>query len=224
MNAEQRTSDNKSDNKNLPLIHVIAVCHQRHGELKVFLQSWINQSSNDWTMTIIHDGPSRDFEKICKFYQKISPCTINFFATDQRYNDYGHTLRDIGLKFQIGEYALLTNGDNYFVPKSVELISKGIRQVCDGKNTKQPDIVLFNMIHSHVNPGGIQGGPYIPFNVEFKKYRIDVSSAIVKHSIASEVGFQDKTHDGDQTYFSQIAQSVDNISVLKINHTLLVHN
>ena len=59
-------------------IHVIAVAFQRHGELKVFVQSWINQTSSDWKLTVIHDGYDEDFINIMNNFVRICPEKINF--------------------------------------------------------------------------------------------------------------------------------------------------
>tara|TARA_E500000178_G_scaffold288304_1_gene290850 strand:- start:169 stop:378 length:210 start_codon:yes stop_codon:yes gene_type:complete len=42
---------------------VIAVAYQRFGELKVFVQSWINQTEKNWKLHVIHDGDSKNFKK-----------------------------------------------------------------------------------------------------------------------------------------------------------------
>ena len=41
-------------------IHVISVAFERLGELKVFVQSWLNQTENNWKLTVIHDGKNAD--------------------------------------------------------------------------------------------------------------------------------------------------------------------
>ena len=35
------------------IIHVISVGFERLGELKVFVQSWLNQTENNWKLTIL---------------------------------------------------------------------------------------------------------------------------------------------------------------------------
>ena len=48
------------------IIHVISVGFERLGELKVFVQSWLNQTENNWKLTIIHDGKNENFDNIEK--------------------------------------------------------------------------------------------------------------------------------------------------------------
>ena len=203
------------------LIHVIAVAYERLPELRIFIQSWINQTNDDWKLTIIHDGKSQEFTNLMNETNYTHP-NIEFFSTDQRHNDYGHTLRDLGLKQAEGMYTILTNADNYFIPRTTEYISTLIRGL--DKTTDLPDIILFDMIHSHNNPGILKQPAYNLFKTEFKPYFIDVSSAAVRTEIAKAAGFRDKSHDGDQTYFKDISTRAKRLKIAKINRVLLVHN
>ena len=204
------------------LLHVIAVAHGRLPELRVFIQSWLNQANSSWSMTLIHDGECPDFIALMNEPNYKHP-SIKYFCTKTRHNDYGHTLRDEGLKQATGTYTLLTNGDNYFIPRSVELIAATVARLqAEGK--EDPVVILFDMIHSHNNPGGRRQPPYNHFKVEFKPHCIDISSAVVKTKTAKKAGFRDKSHDGDQTYFRDIAEQNKDLTVAKINCTLLVHN
>ena len=208
------------------LIHVIAAAYERLPELRVFIQSWINQTSEDWQLTVIHDGKSQAFTNLMNEPNYIHP-NIKFFCTERRYNDYGHSLRDLGLKYAKGQYTILTNGDNYFIPLATEIISESIGKLDD--YSLRPDIILFDMIHSHANPGARhakekQQPVYNLFKTSFKPYCIDVSSAAVKTELAKSVGFRDKGFDADQAYFNDIALKVEKLKIMKLKHVLLVHN
>ena len=203
------------ENKNLK-IHVIAVAYEKFDFCKTFVQSMLNQSKKDWILTVIHDGPNKEFDQIMGSYKKILPNNINFENTSKRYNDYGHSLREMGLKNILGDYVLLTNADNYFVPGAIEVLIDTIIKANDNI-----DVVIFNFVASHHN--------YINFNTSYKRHFIDISSAIVKKELAEKAGFADKSYDGDATYFEKVAkvsQQVQNrkLNILKINRTLLVHN
>ena len=79
-------------------IHVIAVAYEKFDFVKTFVQSMLNQSKKNWILTVIHDGPNKEFGQIMESYKKILPNNINFENTSKRYNDYGHSLREMGLK------------------------------------------------------------------------------------------------------------------------------
>jgi glycosyltransferase involved in cell wall biosynthesis len=150
-------------------------------------------------------------------YSDIAPGMIKYISTDVRYGDYGHSLRDIGLSNIQGDYVLLTNADNYFIPKAIEYL-------INASNKTNADIIIFDMIHSHNCPGGRPLPPYSYFETALKRRSIDVSSAIVKKNLAEKVGFRDKTFDGDATYFEDILRQRTNIILAKIPQVLFVHN
>ena len=212
-----------STNSEETFLHVMAVCHLRFGELRVFIQSWLNQTDADWCMTILHDGFSAEFEEIMCEYATLHPNRFTYYATSHRYNDYGHTLRELGLSFKIGSYTLLTNADNYFIPRSVEFLKREVASYATSTSC-MPHVVLFDMVHSHCNPGRTIAPPYSFFEVSFEPFKIDMSSAIVDSSLASTVGFDDKSHGGDQTFFNSIKSSVSELHIAKVNSILLVHN
>jgi hypothetical protein len=202
-----------------PKIHVIAVAYQKFGQLKVFVQSWLNQSHDNWILTVIHDGPNDEFDLIMTDYKKQAPEKILFFNTENRFNDYGHSLRDLGLKSIKGDYVLHTNADNYFIPRAVEFINEVLV-------AHSPDVVFFDMVHSHELPGGRNLPAYSFFETSFERYSIDMSAAIIKSCLAEKAGFRDKTFAGDATYFEDVvkAKYPDSLSVAKIRRILFVHN
>ncbi len=201
------------------MIHVIAVAFQKFGEMRVFVQSLINQTKNNWFLTIIHDGPDEEFNTIMEAFRKMAPERIEYLCTPDRFNDYGHSLRDMALKDIKGDYVLLTNADNYFIPKAVEFMTGVLEQ-------SRPDVVMFDMVHSHNKPGGRPLPSYSYFETQYKRGSIDVSAAIVEASLAARAGFRDKTHDGDATYFEDVlkAKGQPGLSITKIRRVLFVHN
>jgi len=152
-----------------PIIDIIAVAFEKLDELKVFVQSWLNQTEKNWKLTVIHDGPNNKFESIMDSYKKIDSERINFYCTQDRFNDYGHSLREIGLKNVQGEFTLITNADNYFIPKAIEFINQAYF-----KSECKADVIIYDMIHSHQNPGGRDLPSYSYFKVEYKKNSIDI--------------------------------------------------
>lgn len=198
------------------LVEVIAVAFERFGELRVFVQSWLNQTEKNWRLTVIHDGPNDEFVSIMNQYKERSPTQIYFHQTISRFNDYGHSLRDIGLNIAEGDYVLLTNADNYFIPKAIEFLNVEITK-------HQPDVVIYNMIHSHDQNWG---PAYSLLDTKYAPSHIDVSAAIVKTGLAKAVGFRDKSFNGDATYFVDIAnhKAPAMLNVVKIKRVLFVHN
>lgn len=197
------------------VLDVVAVAYGRMGELRVFVQSWMNQSAGNWRLTVIHDGPSQEFEQAMWPLAGQMPDQIKYFCTESRFNDYGHSLRQIGIEQATGDYVLLTNADNYFIPKAMEILNTQMGSA---------DVIMFDMVHSHHRPGGREQPRYSYFETSYQRNAIDVSAAIVRTDRAKRVGFRDKTYAGDATYFEDILLDDPQLSPVKLPHILFVHN
>lgn len=201
-----------------PTIEVICVTYHQKGPLKVLVQSFLNQTASNWKLNVIHDGFDASFLEMMSGFVSNGETRINYGCTDKRFNDYGHSLRAEGLKAVEGDYVLITNGDNYYVPKFIEILSSAINQT-------KADVVMFDMIHSHNCPGGRQQPPYGYFKTSYRRGDIDMGAAIVRSDLARAAGFRDKSFAGDATYFEDVAQIAgENMMVAKINQVLFVHN
>jgi len=217
----------KNSNKNELInykVGIVAVSHNRLDELKVFVQSIINQTNKNWSLHVIHDGRNDDFLNIMESYQRKDPKRITYEFTNRRYNDYGHTLREIGLRKSCQDYTLMTNCDNYYPPKTLEFINQAIK----ASTLSRPDVVLFDMTHSHIDVGRKKKPSYSFFDVFYKRNYIDIGAAIVNTELAQKVGFVDKSFAGDATYFEDILKQKNKeglkLNVVKIPRVLLVHN
>ena len=63
-------------NKNLNsecTLSIVAVSFERLGELKVFVQSVINQTHKNWRLHVLHDGQNDDFCNIMENYRRDHP-------------------------------------------------------------------------------------------------------------------------------------------------------
>lgn len=201
----------------IPKISIIVVAYKRYKEIAVLIHSFLAQTVQDFKLHIIHDGYDGRMDKLLKPYKKQYPHLIDYEFTKHRYNDYGHSLRDIGIQKATGDYILLTNDDNYYCPKFVEYMNAALKE-------EQADVVLFDMIHSHSNPGGRAQPPYCFFETAPQRFSVDIGCFIVRTPLAKQVGFRDKTHDGDATYFEDIMGLVPTPHLIKVPRVLLVHN
>lgn len=205
-------------------LQVIAVVYERLGELIVFVQSWVNQTETNWKLHVIHDGENEKFIQIMEGFRKSHPQQISFQCTKTRFNDYGHSLRQIGLKNAVGDYVLLTNADNYYVPETVRYLNVEL----DKAGHAKPDVLIFDMVHSHQGPGKKKTPSYSYFNVSFKRKYIDMGAAFISTELARKAGFNDKSYEADATYFEAIIKAKKQLGqklvVSKIPRVLFVHN
>ena len=205
-------------------VHIIAVAYKKYGELRVFVQSWLNQSDRNWILTVIHDGHDDEFVQIMKYFTALEPDKIDYKCTDIRFNDYGHSLREIGLHSARGDYVLLTNADNYYIPKALEFINAALLE----HKSSNVDVVMFDMVHSHSNPGRRKLPAYSFFEVSYQRESIDMGAAIVATDLAKKAGFSDKSFAADAAYFESVASKKnaggEKLYIIKIPSVLLVHN
>jgi hypothetical protein len=104
------------------LITVGVVTYSQNFLLKTLINCFKAQTSENWKMIILHDGPvNDDLYSSLTNNQYLSDERILFITTDFRHDDYGHSLRNIIIeKYLNSEWLLLTNGDNYYTPNFIE--------------------------------------------------------------------------------------------------------
>lgn len=204
----------------MPALTVICVAYRRYRNLPVLIHSFLAQTLQNFKLIVIHDGPDAEMEALLKPFREQHPGVIDFCFSEQRYNDYGHTLRDIGIRLADTEYLLITNDDNYYVPKFLEYMFMPIQQQPEAP----PDIVFCDMVHSHLNPGLRRQLPYNPFETRPERNGIDMGCFIARTALARQVGFRDKGFAGDATYFEDLVRATGEPRIIKIPMTLFVHN
>ena len=77
------------------------------------VNSILNQTYKDYEIICIHDGPLLTKEAF----------PVEVICTQKRYNDWGHSLRDWGMKKANGEYILHFNPDNVLQPNALEVLA-----------------------------------------------------------------------------------------------------
>lgn len=87
-------------------------------ELCSILQNIEDQTYRDFEVLLYHDGPeSREVVDLSKYSYP-----IKYTATDKRYNDWGHSLRDMGIRAARGEYIVHMNSDNIMYPQMLQTL------------------------------------------------------------------------------------------------------
>ena len=77
------------------------------------VNSILNQTCKDFEIICIHDGPLLTKEEF----------PVEVICTQKRYNDWGHSLRDWGIKKAKGEYIIHFNPDNVLHSDCLEVLS-----------------------------------------------------------------------------------------------------
>jgi glycosyltransferase involved in cell wall biosynthesis len=196
---------------------IICASYLRYKTLPVLLHSFLAQTLQNFKLLVIHDAFDARMSEILSEFKSRYPDQIDFFFTDKRYNDYGHSLRELGIQKLDTEYFLITNDDNYYCPIFLETMFRALKE-------SHADIVMCDMIHSHPNPGGRVQNSYRYFETYPQRRSVDIGCFISRSVFAKKVGFRDKTHDGDATFFEDILRVAGNPRIAKVGQALFVHN
>lgn len=212
---------NQSPNQE-KIVEIISVTYDHGYKLKCFIDSIRSQSSQNWRLNIIHDGGGELFESTKKDLEKngyLDDQNIHFNSTEKRYNDYGHSVRDFGIKNPISnsDYTVITNADNYYVPEWLSILNNWI--------DKDYDFITWDCVHNHV--GNSQFDRVFPYGLCDSKLRessIDMGAVAIKTNIVKKVGFNHSHFNGDWAYFSDCLKHCRTNSISKIPSILFVHN
>ena len=186
-----------------PILDIIVVTYDQNHELKCFIESILAQTEENWRMLVIHDGPSVQFGKIMEAY--LDDPRIDYMLTDKRYNDWGHSLRKIGVE-RLGdsEYTLISNADDYFAPVFVS-------DMCSGE-----DLVYCNCSHHHWK--------YEARESQLRRRAIDISCCVIKTEIIKAVGWNSTAYHADWLLIEEILQKYPNLTVNKVPKVLVMKN
>ncbi len=188
-----------------------------------FLESINEQTCKDFDLHIYHDGPDiGHIESDLLQWNHLFATNNYWHNTEERKNQYGHNLRDLGIQEQAGkyDYLLITNCDNYYCPKFVEYMLEATHS----NPFPNPDVIYCDMIHSHNRGDSSSGSDYGFFNTNFVHSMCDIGAFIVKSSLAKVVGFKHRDHDADGEFIKELRMFPETFTEVKVNKVLFVHN
>ena len=166
------------------------------------LDSLSQSTFKDFEVLIYHDGP------ISRPFPKISGYNLNYKykETKKRYNDWGHSLRDLGIKEARGEYIVHFNPDNLLDPHALQEIAKLDDDiiicpvVLEGTYRKGSMLVR---THKEENRVLLDGFPPVHQN-------IDAFQLVMKTQIwRKEGGWYNKTEQGDGIMYQEFCKKYE---------------
>ena len=104
------------------------------------------QTFNDFEVLLYHDGP------VSRALPPLPQCGkgVRMFVTEQRANDWGHSLRQLGIEAAAGEYLLHLNADNLLYPSALGTLDAAARAPIDPAPTPEmrdnPDVLVFAIL------------------------------------------------------------------------------
>jgi GT2 family glycosyltransferase len=119
------------------------------------LNSLAAQTLRDFEVLLLHDGPlSRPLPDLAK----LNLPGLRFSAGEQRHNDWGHSLRDEGMRMATGDYIVHFNPDNVLYPNALEVLDAASRQPVppapSAELAENPDILVFSVLMRGMNYNG----------------------------------------------------------------------
>src|SRR6188474_2394726 len=106
----------------MPLFSVVVIHYQGAIPREIFargIESLQKQTFKDFELLCYPDRP---------LLHPDAPQPLPIRCTEKRFNDTGHSLRDIGMREARGEYIVLFNADNILYPNALETIAAEIRR------------------------------------------------------------------------------------------------
>lgn len=176
---------------------------RRHASLHCLLTSLLAQTHQDWTATVVHDGPTA----MLPLPREIYDARVQFVRTSRRLEQFGHPHRHAYAMQADAEVIGFTNDDNYYMPTYFEwLLADMVRQ--------KADFVYCDMVHSHKM--------WRPMTTRPMYKHLDVGGFLVTKKLVAATPWVDFSFKGDGTYIDALVAKAR--KVVKVPATLFVHN
>jgi hypothetical protein len=216
-------------------VTVICASYRRYRKIHVLIHALLCQTLQNWKLLIIHDGPDERMRAVVQPYTD-RYAEISYLETEQRHNDYGHSLRERGIGLADTPFLMMTNDDNYYAPVFLEIMFGGIEKhgldfaYCDFISShsfafkSEPDPEVYTNIARNTQGQWVQA-PYNVIRSKPHRSAIDIGNFIVRSEMAREVGFRDKGFAGDGTFVQDLMERYrGSIKAAKVNQVLYMHN
>lgn len=196
------------------ILNIICTSFQRPIQQRILIDCFIVQTNAMWKLHIIHDGPAPEqMRQIIKYYDDPR---IKFIETQTINGHYGHPNKKRLLDMipnNHTDFLLMTNDDNYYVPKFVEIMTARCKSL-----SAKTGMVYCDTIHSYTQ--------YELMKTQLKENNIDMGSFIVRNDIAKKIGFNNLHLSADGTYAEACAELCKKLrlGILYVPKPLFVHN
>jgi glycosyltransferase involved in cell wall biosynthesis len=188
------------------LVDFIIPTYNRPAPLRAMLASLVAQTNGNWVANVVIDG--KDYlNDTLDIIEEIDDPRITYTVTDKRYNDWGHTPREMGKQMSTAKYIIMTGDDNYYTPNFVQEISV----LCN----VEVGMIYWDMVHSHYN--------YAYFKCVPAGGQIDMGAFATRRDLAQQI-YLGTEYAADGWFVEQFKQKFPIENISKINKVLFVHN
>ena len=115
-----------------------------------FIFSILSQYHWDWELLVIHDGPRKKTIQLPVEFTNDN--RIRYLESKIRFNDWGHSLRDIGARSARGKYLIFCNADNILYEHCLSILFSFINreyeklEFINAKNNQKIDFIPSNKV------------------------------------------------------------------------------
>jgi glycosyltransferase involved in cell wall biosynthesis len=190
-------------------IEFVIPTYERTDHLMCIINSIYAQRSDKWKIHVVADCPPEgQLNKVMKYFE--GDDRIKFTITDKRYNDWGHTPRNIGVQMATEDWVVMTGEDNYYVPVFVDHFLAEV--------TNDTHFIYCDMIHNWVN----SEYAYIPAEPVYG--RIDIGNFASRTELAKQIPLQTKIVHADFLFVDEYLKKFPTGKLKYIKKPLYVHN
>jgi glycosyltransferase involved in cell wall biosynthesis len=190
-------------------IEFIIPTYNRINHLMTTISSIFSQTNPNWTIHVVGDcPPTGTLDKIIEYYKDSDK--IKFTILDKRYNDWGHTPRNYGLKNAKEEWIIMTGEDNYYAPIFVDEFLKSV--------TPKTILVYSNMVHNWVK------NEYIAIKTKPTFGNVDIGCFMIKKRLSQGIELDVTKPDSDGTFLEEYLQQCPMGKIKHIEKFIYVHN
>lgn len=190
-------------------IEFIIPTYNRVDHLMCLLNSLCTQTNDNWSAHVIADCPPQGtLDKVIRYFKGDDRFT--FTILPERYNDWGHTPRNIGLEMAKEEWVVMTGEDNYYVPTFVDEFLKA--------RSLKSHFIYCDMVHNWLN------FEYIHLKSKPIMDHIDIGNFMSKTEYARQIGLDVTIAAADGKFVEEYLRKFPEGDITYIKKILYVHN
>lgn len=184
--------------------------YNRVALLKCALQSLIVQTNENWDAQVVIDGLDYE-EPITQMIEELNDPRIIIRTLSKRYNDWGHTGRELGKTMARYRWVVMTGDDNYYVPTTVKEILEKAEQFAH----YEAGMIYWDMVHSHYD--------YSYFVCSAGFNQIDIGAFATRNDLAKQIKLT-SDYAADGLFVEEYKKKFPTQTIVKIKKVLYVHN
>ena len=190
-------------------IEFVIPTYNRVDHLMCLLNSLCAQTNDNWVAHVIADCPPQGtLDKVIKYFK--GDDRFIFTILPDRYNDWGHTPRNIGLEMTKEDWVVMTGEDNYYTPVFVDEFLKVV--------TPNSHFIYCDMVHNWLNFDYIhlKSKPVMDF--------IDIGNFMSKTELAKQIKLDTTIAAADGKFVEEYLRKFPTGTITHIKKLLYVHN